>query len=50
MVRVNLKKLNKVEGEEQYRVEMPNRFTALENVDTEVDVNRAWETTGWRMK
>jgi hypothetical protein len=42
--RFNLKKLSKVEGKEQYRVEISNRFAALENWDTEVDVNKAWET------
>jgi hypothetical protein len=40
----NLKKLNEVEGKEQYCVEISNRFTALENLHTEVDINRAWET------
>jgi hypothetical protein len=40
----NLKKLNKVEGNEQYRVEISNRFSALKNWDSEVDINRAWET------
>jgi hypothetical protein len=44
MERLNLKKLKKVEGKEQYCVEISNRFTALENSDPEVDVNRAWET------
>jgi hypothetical protein len=33
-----------LEGKEQYRVEISNTFTALENFDTEVDTNRAWET------
>jgi hypothetical protein len=41
MERLNLKKLNEVEGKEQYRVEISNRFTSLENLDTEVDINRA---------
>jgi hypothetical protein len=36
--------LNEVEGEEQYRVELSNRFAALENLDDEVDINRASET------
>jgi hypothetical protein len=36
MERFNLKKLNEVEVKEQYRVEISNRFTALENLDTEV--------------
>jgi hypothetical protein len=44
MERFNLKKLNEVEGKEQYRVEISNRFAALEKLDTEVDVNKAWET------
>jgi hypothetical protein len=44
MERFNLKKLNEVEGKEQYRVEISNRSAALENLYTEVDVNKAWET------
>jgi hypothetical protein len=44
MGRFNLKRLNEVEGKEQYRVEISNRFAALENLDTDVDINRAWET------
>jgi hypothetical protein len=44
MERFNLKKLNKVEGKEQYCVEISNKFAALEHLDTEVDINRAWET------
>ncbi|PNF41286.1 hypothetical protein B7P43_G01469 [Cryptotermes secundus] len=42
--RFNLKKLNEAEGKEQYRVEISNRFTALENLETEVDVSEVWET------
>ncbi|PNF29495.1 hypothetical protein B7P43_G04553 [Cryptotermes secundus] len=38
MERFNFKKLNEVEGKESR-----SRFTALENFDTEVDVNTAWE-------
>jgi hypothetical protein len=44
MERLNLKKLNEVEGKEKYRVEMSNRFASLENLNAEVDINRAWET------
>jgi hypothetical protein len=44
MERFNLKKLNKVVGREQYRVEISNRFAALGNLDNDVDINRAWET------
>jgi hypothetical protein len=42
MERFSLKKLNKVEGKEQYRVDIPNTFIALENLDAELDINRAW--------
>jgi hypothetical protein len=38
MERINLKKLNEVEGKEQYRVEIFNRFATLKNLDTEVDI------------
>jgi hypothetical protein len=44
MERFNLKKLNELEGNEQYRVEISDRFATLENLDTEMDINRAWET------
>jgi hypothetical protein len=44
MERFNLKKLNEAEGKEQYWVEISNRFAALENLDAEVDSNRAWDT------
>jgi hypothetical protein len=43
MERFNLKKLNEVEGEEQYRVEVSNRFAALEDLVAEVEINSAWE-------
>jgi hypothetical protein len=32
MERFNLKKLNEVEGKEQYRVEISNRFPSLESL------------------
>jgi hypothetical protein len=35
MERFNLKKFNKVEGKEQYLVEVSNRFAALEDLDRE---------------
>jgi hypothetical protein len=44
MERFNLKKLNEVESKEQYRFEILNRFSVLENLDTEVVINRTWET------
>jgi hypothetical protein len=43
MERFNLKKLNEVEGKEQYRVEVSNMFAALEDLDAEVEINSAWE-------
>jgi hypothetical protein len=42
MKRYNLNKLNKVEGKEQYRVEISNRFSAFENLDAEVHINSVW--------
>jgi hypothetical protein len=50
MERFNLKKLNKVEAKERYRLEISNRFAALENLDTEVDINKAWETVRENVK
>jgi hypothetical protein len=44
MERFDLKKLNEVKDKKQYHVEISNRFAALENLDIEVDINRAWET------
>jgi hypothetical protein len=44
MERSSLKKLNEVEGKEQYRVEISNRFAALEHLDADMDINKAWET------
>jgi hypothetical protein len=43
MRRFNLNKLNEVEDKQQYRVEITNRFAALEDLDTEVDNNGASE-------
>jgi hypothetical protein len=42
MEKLNLKKLNEVEGNEKYHFEVSNRFAALE---AEADINSAWETT-----
>jgi hypothetical protein len=41
MERFNLKKLNEVEGKEQYHVVVSNRFAALEDSDIEVEINGA---------
>jgi hypothetical protein len=40
----NLEKLNKAECKEQYRHQVSKWFAALENLETEMDVNKAWET------
>jgi hypothetical protein len=39
--RFNLKKLKGVEGKEQYHVEVSNRFAAMGDLDTEVEINSA---------
>jgi hypothetical protein len=44
MERFNLKKLNEVEGKKKCRVEVSNRFAALEDLDAEVEINTIWET------
>jgi hypothetical protein len=38
MERINMKKLNEVEGTEKYRIEVSNRFAALEYFDMEVEL------------
>jgi hypothetical protein len=40
MERIKLKRLNAVESKEQYRVEVSNRFAALDDLDAEVPVKR----------
>jgi hypothetical protein len=45
MERFNLKKLNEVQGKEQFHVEVSNRFAVLEDLDAEVEINSAWETS-----
>jgi hypothetical protein len=37
MERFSLKKLNEVKGKEQFRVEVSNRFAALEDFNAEVE-------------
>jgi ribosomal protein S25 len=50
MERFNLKKLSEVEDKERYRIEMSNKFAALQNLDTEGDVNKICETVGENIK
>jgi tartrate dehydratase alpha subunit/fumarate hydratase class I-like protein len=40
----NLKKLNEVEGKEKHRVEVSNKFVALEDLEREIEIKNAWET------
>jgi hypothetical protein len=40
MQRFNLKKLNEVEVKEKYLIKISNRFSALENFDDDVEINR----------
>jgi fructose-bisphosphate aldolase class 1 len=40
----NLRKLDDLEARKQYRIEITNRFAALENVSEDEDINRAWES------
>jgi hypothetical protein len=39
MEKVSFKKLNEVEGKERYRVEVSNRFAALEDLNSGVEIN-----------
>jgi hypothetical protein len=43
MERLNLKTLNDVEGKEQFPVEVSNGFAALVDLETEMEINSAWE-------
>jgi hypothetical protein len=45
MERFNLKQLNEEEVKEQYQDTLKNTFSALENLDDNGDINRAWDTT-----
>jgi glycine betaine/choline ABC-type transport system substrate-binding protein len=44
MERFNLKQLNEEEVKEQYQVTIKNKFAALENLDDNGDINKAWDT------
>ena len=41
--RFNLRKLNDLQVRKQYQIGITNRFTALENLRDEDDINMAWE-------
>jgi hypothetical protein len=42
--RFNLKQLNEEQVKEQYQVTIKNKFAALENLDDNGDINKAWES------
>jgi hypothetical protein len=46
----NRKKLNDVEGKEQFRVQLSILFAALEDLDAEVEINSSWETIRQNIK
>jgi hypothetical protein len=41
--RFNLRKLNELKVRKQYQTELTKKFAALENLDNDGDINRAWE-------
>jgi hypothetical protein len=43
MERFNLKKLNEIAGKVKYCIQVSNRFVALEDFYTEMEINSAWE-------
>jgi hypothetical protein len=44
----NLKKLNDFEIKEQYPFKISNWFTALENLDDNVDISRTWKILDYK--
>jgi hypothetical protein len=50
ILRFNLKKSNKRQSKEKYRADISNNFAAVQNLDTEVDTNKAWETIKGNIK
>jgi hypothetical protein len=48
--RFDLKKLNDVEVNRKYQVDISNRFAALESLDESFDINNAWESVRENIK
>jgi len=48
--RFNLRNLNELEVRKQYHTEITNRFTAMENLNDEENVNMAWENVKENIK
>jgi hypothetical protein len=48
--RFNLRKLTELEVRKQYQIKVSNSFAALENLNDNKDINRAWENTEENIK
>jgi len=48
--RFNLRKLNDLEVRKQYQIEITNKFTALENLGDDEDINRVWDNIKGNIK
>ena len=48
--RFNMRKLNELAVKEKYQIEITNRVAALENLNVDEDVNRAWENVKENVK
>jgi hypothetical protein len=46
----NLRKVSELEVRKQYRIEITNRFAALENLNDSEDINRAWKNSPKNIK
>jgi hypothetical protein len=46
----SLKKLNDVEGKEQYHFKISDKFVALENLNYDVVISTSWECVGENIK
>jgi hypothetical protein len=44
MKRYNFRKLDEVDGKEEYYVKVSKRFVALETLNDNVDINTTWES------
>jgi hypothetical protein len=47
---LNLRKLDDLEVRKQYRIEITNRFAALEDVIDDEDTNTSWESIKYNIK
>ena len=46
----NLRKLSELEVRKEYQIEISNKSAALENLNDNEDINRAWENTKENIK